>query len=225
MLQDSLLAAARGLTSFRGEAAFSSWLYSIARRFCLKRRRKDRPHGKPMVDLSAEHSGDLHDPSRGPDDQVSDRLLLGAVDGALQKLSEAQREVLLLRDVEGLTAPEVAQALDLSVPQVKSRLHRARVALRANLSPVLAELEPPRAADTGCPDITETFSRYLEGEIDQDLCARMQAHVDSCAHCRETCDSLTRTLAVCRSAPSPKVPQTVQATLREEIQRLGTKPP
>lgn len=220
--QESLLAAARGMAEFRGEASLSSWLYSIARSFCIKQQRGLAANARRTATVSHDEAFALADPQPSPDQAASDRELVDAVDRALAELPADYREVLLLRDVEGLTAPEVAASLALNVPQVKSRLHRARAALRQHLMPLLdAPTEAQgAAADTGCPDIAETFSQYLEGEISPDLCDRMQAHVDSCAHCRNTCDSLKRTLAICHAVPSPVVPQAIQDALRAEVRKL-----
>jgi RNA polymerase sigma-70 factor (ECF subfamily) len=218
VLQESLLAAARSMDGFRGDAALSTWLFTIARRQCAKRRRKleaSRPSGK------ADASTELEDERPAPDDAVADRQLLAAVEGAIAHLEPGYREVLLLRDVEGLTAPEVATALEMSVPQVKSRLHRARVALRQQLAPLFEERHPPRPGPAPtCPDISETFSRYLEDEISPDLCARMQDHVAGCEHCASTCDSLKHTLAVCHAVPAPRVPEHIQRAVRDEIRKL-----
>ncbi|MDD9933978.1 MAG: sigma-70 family RNA polymerase sigma factor [Myxococcales bacterium] len=219
ILQESLLAAARSIGEFRGDAALSTWLFTIARSFCIKYRRKPRPTDSAVAD---EQVTAMEDPRPAPDERVADRELLAAVERAIETLDPGYREVLLLRDVEGLTAPEVASALEMSVSQVKSRLHRARVALREELSPLLAELHPPPDGPVpGCPDIAETFSRFLEDEISADLCAEMQSHVDSCGHCQSTCDSLKHTLAVCNAVPAPEVPQDIQQAVRAEIRKLS----
>lgn len=216
ILQDSLLAAARSIGDFRGDSALSTWLFTIVRRFCIKRRRKPELGGGDDDAVIQ-----LRDPSQPPDESAAERELLGALDEAISRLQPSYREVLLLRDVEGLTAPEVATALEMSVPQVKSRLHRARAALRADLAPLLEELHPPpEVPRPSCPDIGETFSRYLEGEISADLCARMQEHVEACGHCASACDSLKHTLAVCHAVPAPQVPADVQQAVRVEIRKL-----
>ena len=122
---------------------------------------------------------------------------------------------LVLRDVEGLSAAEVAEVTKLSVAAVKSRLHRARVAVRTALAPELGvEPTPPT---NGCPRIVRLFSRHLEGEIDPDECARMETHLAECPRCRQSCDSLQQLLHTCRSSPLPEVPAGVQEQVREGI--------
>jgi RNA polymerase sigma-70 factor (ECF subfamily) len=125
--------------------------------------------------------------------------------------------VLVLRDVEGLSAPEVAKVLEISVDAVKSRLHRARVAVRQALTPVLGTAADGRPRDSMCPDVLRLFSQHLEGDIDPNVCATMEAHLAQCDRCRGTCESLKRTLAVCRQLPTPDVPATIAASIRAAI--------
>jgi RNA polymerase sigma-70 factor (ECF subfamily) len=128
------------------------------------------------------------------------------------------REVLLLRDVEGLTAPEVAEITGATTQAVKSRLHRARLSVRERIAPLLGiKSDLPAAAGT-CPDVLMMFSQHLEDEISADLCAEMERHLEGCARCRGTCDTLKRTLALCRSAGgSVTVPAAVQASVRTAL--------
>jgi RNA polymerase sigma-70 factor (ECF subfamily) len=128
--------------------------------------------------------------------------------------------VLVLRDVEGLSAPEVANILGLSVDAVKSRLHRARVAVRQALAPVFGTASDEQSRDSMCPDVLMFFSQHLEGDIDPSICATLEGHLARCGRCRGTCESLKRTLAVCRQLPTPEVPASVAAAIRAAIQTL-----
>jgi RNA polymerase sigma-70 factor (ECF subfamily) len=130
------------------------------------------------------------------------------------------REVLVLRDVEGLSAPEVGEIMGLGVEAVKSRLHRARVAVRERVAPLLGIPEPAAPLASACPDVVSLFSRHLEGEISADVCADMERHLAACPRCRARCDSLQRTLTLCRSSPAPAVPEPVQRSVREALRRL-----
>jgi RNA polymerase sigma-70 factor (ECF subfamily) len=99
---------------------------------------------------------------------------------------------------------------------VKSRLHRARVAVRERLAPLLVPQEP--AAADGCPDVVPILSRYLEGEIGGDECAAMEKHVAGCARCAARCDSLRRTLSLCRTAAREgAVPASIQDLVRRAL--------
>jgi RNA polymerase sigma-70 factor (ECF subfamily) len=218
--QESLISMARSLRDFRGDSSVSSWLYTIARRFCIKKRRRSKfaPAREESLDApgidAAQH---LADPAPSPEQTAANRELQHALTRAIDGLEPPQREVLLLRDVEGLSAPEVAKVLGISVDAVKSRLHRARVAVRQALALVLGSPsdEPPR--DSMCPDVLMLFSQHLEGDIDPTLCATMEAHLARCSRCRGTCESLKRTLAVCRELPTPEVPASIAASIRAAI--------
>ena len=217
--QESLVSMARSLRDFRGDSSVSSWLFTIARRFCIKKRRRSKfaPAREESLDAGAD-AASLADPAPTPEQSASNRELAAALTHAIDGLDPSQREVLVLRDVEGLSAPEVARVLGVSVDAVKSRLHRARVAVRQQLVPILGgpAIDAPQPAI--CPDVLTLFSRHLEGDIDPAVCATMEAHLAQCTHCRGACDSLKRTLAMCRQLPSPQVPASLASSVKAAIQ-------
>jgi RNA polymerase sigma-70 factor, ECF subfamily len=222
--QDTLLAAARGLHEFRGASSLSTWLFAIARSFCIKKRRTRAGAPREFVSLESEDARELAANGRGPDETAGDHQFSKTLDAAIADLEPMYREVLILRDVEGLTAPEVAQVLGVGVDAVKSRLHRARVAVRERLAPLMEHGDTVTAhvSAPACPDIVPIFSRYVEGEIGPDECARMQAHVDSCPRCRDACDSLKKTLLLCRTkSHDGAVPDDVQALVRKALRELA----
>ena len=237
VLQETLLAAARTVKDFRGASSVSTWLYTIARSFCIKKRRRSKFAPEQEESLDAREPGlearQVADPSRAPDDALAGRQVEVALERAIGGLDPMYREVLVLRDVEGLTAPEVAEVLGLTVEAVKSRLHRARVQVREAVAPLLgapgAAPATPAAATSApadapvaaaCPDIVELFSRHLESEISSSVCAEMEQHLARCPACQARCDSLQRTLALCRAAPLPDVPKAVQADVRRALQKF-----
>lgn len=217
VLQDTLLAASRTVGDFRGDSSVSTWLFTIARSFCIKKRRRSK--FAAAGSLSLEHEAPVVPaPISAPDELAARGELRRALASALGELEPSSREVLILRDMEGLTAPEVAAATGVSVDAVKSRLHRARATLRARLATLLGEVAPARAK--GCPDVLTAFSKQLEGDLDPGRCAELQQHVDGCPTCRATCDSLKRTLAVCASAPPGPVPVAVKEAIRAALRPL-----
>ena len=237
VLQETLLAVARTVKDFRGASSVSTWLYTIARSFCIKKRRRSKFAPEHEESLDSREPGmearQVVDPGRGPEDDLAGRQIESALEQAIAGLDPMYREVLVLRDVEGLSAPEVAEVMGLTVEAVKSRLHRARVAVRAALAPLLGVPEPASAAQAGaaaapgvaasppgCPDIVQLFSEHLEGEISAGVCAVMEEHLARCPSCRSRCDSLQRTLALCRSAPLPEVPPAVQADVRQAVRKF-----
>jgi RNA polymerase sigma-70 factor (ECF subfamily) len=214
--QDTLLTMARTMKDFRGDASLSTWLYTVARSFCIKKRRRSK--GAPAFHEPLDKAGQesASEPSMTPEQALLGRETRETVATALDALDPEAREVVILRDVEGLTAAEVAEVTGASVAAVKSRLHRARAALREHLLAVVGG-KPAEAARPSCPDVLTMLSKKLEDEISPDVCAEMEAHVAGCPHCSGVCDSLKRSLAMCKSLPTPTVPQHVQDSLRKAI--------
>lgn len=214
VLQETLLAAARGMREFRGGSSLSTWLYTIARSFCIKRRRQSKfaPVEEVPFDTVA---ADLATGAPGPEDVTAREEMKRAIATALSTLDPDLREVVILRDIEGFTAPEAAAITGASVDAVKSRLHRARAVVRARLAASLGDLPPARGPD--CPDVLAAYSEKMEGDLDPKLCAQLEQHIDTCAACRGLCDSLKRTLAICAAVPAGPVPEAVRRSVRAAL--------
>jgi len=150
-LQETLMAVVRGLPSFRGESSLSTWGYTIARRICTRARSREMP----TESADAEEFSSDHDPAA----EASRARQWAKIRAAVLALETGQREVFVLRDIEGLSAKEVGEVLDLGVPAVKSRLHRARARVRQLIAKDLGEPAP------GCPNIRAVFSSHLEGDL------------------------------------------------------------
>jgi len=221
--QETLFAMAKGIRDFRGASSISTWLYTIARSFCIKKRRRKK--GAPSAETSLDEVGRspaLVSPHRGPEDESAAKELERALNAAILELEPKYREVLILRDIEGLSAGEVSEVLNLSTDAVKSRLHRARLALRQRLAPVFNLPADAPAAPGTCPDVLGLFSESLEGDISAQKCAEMERHLEGCTRCRGVCDSLKRTLALCTTSRGSNVPLEVQDALRVAVRRALT---
>jgi RNA polymerase sigma-70 factor (ECF subfamily) len=229
VLQDTLLSMARGVRDFRGASSLSTWLYTVARSFCIKKRRKSKfaPNDERSLDTEMIAEGrQPTDPAQSPDEALAGKQVEHALELAIRSLEPMYREVLLLRDVEGLTAPEVAEVLGVSVQAVKSRLHRARLSVRAQVAPLLGMPTDGAAANGTCPDVLTLFSQHLEDEISADMCAEMERHLQACDRCRGSCDSLKRTLALCRTtAPTVQVPTSVQTSVKVALRKFLAENP
>lgn len=214
--QDTLMTMARTMREFRGDSSLSTWLYTVARSFCIKKRRRTK--GAPAFHEPLDHATQERtaEPAATPEQMLLGREARETVASALDQLEPEAREVVVLRDIEGLTAAEVAQVTGTSVAAVKSRLHRARAALRERLLAVVGG-EPALPAPASCPDVLTMLSRKLEDEISPDVCAEMEQHVAGCPHCTSLCDSLKRSLAVCKLLPTPEVPAQVRESLRQAV--------
>jgi RNA polymerase sigma-70 factor, ECF subfamily len=141
LVQETFLNAYRGLRQFRGDAKVSTWLYTIASRACLRMRRRRK--GAPERELSLEEfvptsEGEfrLQLPIEGltPEQALENKELRQALEQAINQLPKKYRMALVLRDMEGLSAGETAAVMGLSERAVKSRLHRARLFVRRELS-------------------------------------------------------------------------------------------
>jgi len=119
--QDTFVRAWRGLAGFRRDSAVSTWLYRIVTRRCLDVLATRRPT-EELEEHIAMIAGE-------PIDSIERKERLRAVTRAIATLPAEQRVALTLREFEGLSYQEVADILDLSVPAVKGRIHRARVAV------------------------------------------------------------------------------------------------
>ena len=133
-LQEALLDAWRGAATFRGDASARTWLYQIVLHAC--RRSARRRSGEPASHDPLEEAASL--PAEdAPEERVGARQVGAAIERALAGMPADFREVLLLRDVEGLSGEEAAAALDLELGAMKSRLHRARLELKARVEALL----------------------------------------------------------------------------------------
>ena len=136
MTQETFIKAYRSLSSFRGDSKFSSWLYRIASNVCLDFLRSRSRH--PQVSLSTVDEDDratfeLPDMRQNPEEQLMKKLGMEAVRRGLEQLPEQQRQILVLRELGGLSYAELAQTLGLEEGTVKSRIFRARKRLCALL--------------------------------------------------------------------------------------------
>ena len=132
--QDAFLAVWRGIGSFRADAAFSTWLYRLATNACLDlmRREKKRTGDVSLDDAEARIDPPDHAPQ--PEEALERAETRRMVREALLALPDDYRQVLLLRETEQLSYQEIAEATGLELGTVKSRISRARLALRNYLA-------------------------------------------------------------------------------------------
>ncbi len=141
-VQDAFVSAFRGLDQFEGQARLGTWLHRIGVNAALMRLRKRKSHPEVAItDFLPHYRDDGHQaepavPWVAPAERALERKETRAfVRGAIDRLPESHRTILLLRDIEELDTEETARALGVSEGVVKTRLHRARQALRTLLDP------------------------------------------------------------------------------------------
>ena len=139
--QDVFLTVFEKIDHFRGDSSFSTWLHRVAVNAALMRRRKSKADRSvplddvmPSFDERGHLAVDIADWSQQAGDPVLAREAGEVIEAAVEKLDEMYRTVFALRDVQGFSTEETAEILELSVPAVKSRLHRARLFLRRELA-------------------------------------------------------------------------------------------
>jgi RNA polymerase sigma-70 factor (ECF subfamily) len=145
VVQDALWTAARKIDTFKGESAFGSWLYRITANAAYQklRGRQGRHHEVSWDDLLPAFDGQGHhvepvgDWSAKVEEPALQTELRAVLTTAINDLPEDYRTAFLLHDVEGLSNPEIAGTLGISLPAVKSRVHRSRLFLRQRLGEYL----------------------------------------------------------------------------------------
>ena len=136
IMQETFFSMVKSLHQFDGKSKLSTWLYRIVSNHCLMQARKVK--NRSFVSLDDEEN--LYEEKYAADwsflpyKSAENAELKAILDSAIDKLSPEYRMIFLLRDVEGLSTEETAQATDLSIAAVKSRLHRARAFLRNELN-------------------------------------------------------------------------------------------
>ncbi len=132
LAQEAFLRAWQGLPSFQGESAFSTWLYRLTANVCIDflRRKKRRQEVETAFSLEDAAWEEPADPAQDPQRQLERAELDRAVAKGLETLPDHHRQVLTLREVGGLSYQEISEKLGLDLGTVKSRIARARLALR-----------------------------------------------------------------------------------------------
>jgi RNA polymerase sigma-70 factor, ECF subfamily len=146
LTQETFLRALDNLASFRGDSSAYTWLFRIAMNLAVSRarqvqRRRTMAAGQFRSNRGDESGGDILDgqvsPGEGPADRVENKERDRLVMEALQRVDEDQRKLLVLRDIEGMDYQQIADVLEVPLGTLKSRLFRARAALREQLKGTL----------------------------------------------------------------------------------------
>jgi RNA polymerase sigma-70 factor, ECF subfamily len=148
--QDALWTAARRIDSFKGESAFGSWLYRIAANSAYQKLRTRKQRSReiamdevlPSLDGDGRHFEPMDDWTNRVDERALQGELRHVLEEAIDALPADYRTALVLHDVEGLSNPDIAESLGISLPAVKSRVHRSRLFVRKRLAEYLGRPEP-----------------------------------------------------------------------------------
>ncbi len=145
VVQDAFLNVYRKLDTFKGDSKFSSWIYRVIVNAALMKLRKQRRRSEVQLEAlgptfldDGRHATTIAPWRTRADDAALDKELREHIVAAVDELEPKYQTVFVLKEVEGLSLAEIGEIMDLSIPAVKSRLHRARLFLRATLEPYLA---------------------------------------------------------------------------------------
>ncbi|MBN2571072.1 MAG: sigma-70 family RNA polymerase sigma factor [Ignavibacteriales bacterium] len=138
-MQETFLSMVKSISQFEGKSKLSTWLYTVITNHCLMAARTSKKHDWDSLEeeIDTYEEKNISSWNIDPEKVMEDKELKEQLDKAISKLPTDYRIVFLLRDVEGMSTAETGEIANLSVPAVKSRLHRARSFLRQELSKVL----------------------------------------------------------------------------------------
>ncbi len=150
--QDALWTAARKIGMFKGESAFGSWIYRITANAAYQKLRTRRQKSAeiaiddvmPSLEDDGRHFEPIDDWSNRVDEQALQGELRRVLQEAIDGLPDEYRTALVMHDVEGLSNPDIAETLGISLPAVKSRVHRSRLFVRKKLADYLKDTAPAR---------------------------------------------------------------------------------
>jgi RNA polymerase sigma-70 factor (ECF subfamily) len=139
VVQETFLSAFKSIGRFDGRSELRTWLYRIAYNAAMMRLRRLRHEFLPLEEAGSPEDGtpvprQLYDWSRLPEAELQKSELRAEMEKAIDELPEKLRAVFVMRELEGLSTEETAQALDIRLEAVKTRLHRARLWLRERLA-------------------------------------------------------------------------------------------
>lgn len=174
ILQDVFVTVYRKIDKFEGKAAFSSWLYRITANTAFMKLRKRKQTPAVSLEETGHHVQQswLGEQSNLNDvDMISSRHeLRHRLEEAIEKLPREYRVIFILRDVDGLSNQEVSDILSLSIPAVKSRLHRSRLMLKKRLTAYYSEFRGNAISPFFNPQANQSGLDLGAGEIAQTLC-------------------------------------------------------
>ena len=237
-MQEVLVKALPYLPKFESPRALLVWLYKVAKNRCLMSRRKSK--FAPKRDLSLEElmpdrlelarlaqEGPVNPESLAIRSQQARR-----VREAIHQLPPQYRIILVLRDMEGLTDDEVGDITGLRPGTVRVRLHRARLFVRRTLARdghkqrtsrhvVSAEIENTavnsQRRPASCKALFAQLSDYLDEQLDDSLCQKLEEHFEGCAPCEAFLASLESTIEQLRRVPPDRLKPAAAATIRREL--------
>lgn len=246
-MQEVLYRSLSHLAKIQNPQALAVWLYTVTRNRCWRMRRK--PAHAPSHTFSLEELMPdevelgrlLKDSGRSPEGNLLHAEQNHLLHQAVLRIPAQLRIVLVLHDMEEMTTEQVAQILNLQPGTVRVRLHRARLAVRKEMSRILdgaikqkvnhkpvkfkAKDIPPKDArrPTECRELFLNLSEYLDGRVEPRTCDQMREHIDACPACVAFLRDLRSAIDRCRSLDlpcDPAVASRLRSILTQEYLRM-----
>lgn len=216
LVQDTFVRALERRDTYRG-GSLRAWLRTILHRLAIDRSRRSAHEL-----LTDEVDERWHDDGYTVDAQVVAERALDreALQDALVRLPYDHRIVVLLADHEGLTGPEVAEALGISLPAAKQRLRRGRMMLVSALAAGDERRHLLEGVPMRCWDARRHVSDYLDGQLDPETATFVEAHLERCPTCPPLVASLVdvaEQLGSARRDPDSVIPTALRARLRDRV--------
>lgn len=256
-MQEVLFRSLGHLAKIQDPQAMAVWLYTVTRNRCWRMRRKSAHAPRQTLSLdelmpdAAELSRLLADAAQGPEANLLDAEQHHLLHQAALRIPAQLRIVLVLHDMEDLATEQVARILGLQPGTVRVRLHRARLAVRKEMSRVLdgaqtngsntqaeiARKKPgnrSRKSGSGnqkrpqeCREIFAGLSEYLDGRVEARSCAEMSRHIEACPACVAFLGDLRQAIDRCRAldvSGDPAVARRLRSILTQEYLRMMGAP-
>ncbi len=219
LVQETFLQAYRSWHQFQGRSSVMAWLYAIAARLCQRfhRKRSGEPERMESVDLMPMTESEMAVVPREADDPLMDGILREGrqrIETAIASLPLMFRMPLVLKEIVGLSVDEIAGILGLKSTTVRTRLHRARMRLRATLETALPRQEVPRPALSKqlCLDLLHAKQEAL----DRNVPFEFPGHI-VCERCAEFFATLDLTRDICRDIAGGELPEGLRQQILEHL--------
>jgi RNA polymerase sigma-70 factor, ECF subfamily len=217
VVQEAILKAFTHINELRDGESFKAWLLQIAGNEARMRRRKDRKQLYSSVEQEIKEKQfwprQFIDWRNIPSQELERKEVRDALTAALICLDDSYREVFILRDIEHLSAIETGRILGLTPGAVNTRLHRARLQMREQLTPLFKAPGAKKARiisvnmmrvmgrimlrkTVSCRHVTRQISNYIDGQVQAELRRQIEEHVRLCHRCSILVDSTRKLLYV-----------------------------
>lgn len=252
-MQEVLYRSLKHLGKLQDPRALSVWLYTVTRNRCWRMRRKPANHSSRHLSIDelmpddAELAILLEDGGLSPERSASQAEEQIILQKAVLRIPVPLRLVLVLHDMEELTSEEVALVLGLQPGTVRVRLHRARLAVRKEMSRMMQARGTRTAATSirrragatptpngkkrpaACRDLFAQLSDYLDGRVEAATCADMERHIAACPACVAFLGDLRQAIERCRRLDiqcDPAIAKRLRGVFtREYLRLIGTAQP